>query len=228
MRAILAAVKDALQDKIINAALDALLSQVVEQHKQEMASLGRIEGKVDALLSGPFKSGSDWLISASRPHRSNTERIRYIELAQERFVDSQAQLSGHAKVISQLHVALTHGLLGHPDDFNEWLLRARTTADSAILSSLQEAVVRQGFFTGMFGRSRRAARAFVAELRSYEPVLQDLNTLLGRHRPIEWSAEIYEWEEWVPPIEMGESGWTTRRALIVYREGEVLARLSAP
>lgn len=230
MRGLLSSVKDALQGKLLDAVLGALLDQVVEQRKQELVILRRIEGKVDALLQGPFNAGSDWLASASRPHRSHADRIAYIERALERFMDAQAQLSGYPKVVSQLHVALAHGLLGHPEDFEEWLVRAYETADGALMGSLRKAERGHGFFTGMFGGSRRAARAFFREFRAYTLVLEDLDTVLGGHPSIQWSAEVQEWEEWVPPVEQGDprNGMTTMRALVVHRDGRLLAKLSVP
>lgn len=217
----------ALRKKITDKVLASLLNKVLDIHSQELEALLRIEEKLDDLLAGPFNAGLAWLESARLPHRTAAERLEYTEQALKKFIEAQAQLKGFDRAVSQLYVGVAHGLLGHGQDFEIWIVRARKTADEAITAALWQAQARQGFLTGSFGRSRRASRAFLQTLAPNQSLIAGLNSFLAHLSPIEWSYEIAEWEEWIPPVEQFESGWTKRRALRVRRDGSE-TELAAP
>jgi hypothetical protein len=183
-------------------AIDALLAVNAEQ----VQILRRTEGKVDDLLHGPFQAGIDWLDDARKPHRSAADRAIYVERAKERFVDAQAQLRGHTKALSQVHVAVTYALSGHPSDWEAWLTRAQVTADETILAAVREAA--DSSYTVFFGRLRKRGIKTEDALREVErsgPIVEGIGEIL--HKPIAWEIDLTPSVHYPGLGNRGEGAW---------------------
>lgn len=104
----------------INAVTEqsaAVFRALLDVDEAQERLLNSIDENVKLLLSGPFKTGREFLETAQRlvnsPERSKT----YVEKAQEKFYEGHSLATEPMDLaVVEVHIAVTHFLLGNLDD----------------------------------------------------------------------------------------------------------------
>jgi hypothetical protein len=117
-------------------AADLILGGVLGLQKEEIRFLRSIDGKVTALLHGPYNTGVIHLTDAKKPQRSEEDRQKYIEYARLAFVEAHGQeqeVQDYFRIaIIQYHIAICWFLLGQMEDARDWFNDAYTTASRVL------------------------------------------------------------------------------------------------
>jgi hypothetical protein len=112
-----------------------LLSTLDGIEDMQARMLKAIKKDTELIRQGPFRTGVSYLEHAQRPGINSAQYVKYLEHALDDFFHAEKQTASLEELgVVRYHLAITHSLLGEPDESADWMEKSLASTREALFA----------------------------------------------------------------------------------------------